>query len=334
MRSVSRRAVRARKRSTLVFLGFIAACSVDVPTTPSQLPGNPADAQFVTSDIGNFWRAYDAGATASAFQVNYLARASAGLADFIRARQLTNVSLAQMVQAFPQYFAAIRANTLLLTGNSPILGTIRANFGEIESLYPAAVFPPVTFLIGRFSTAGTIGPNGMLIGTEFFASDAGTPLQELGAFQRANVKTLDNLPYIVAHEHVHVMQAVAQKLFARPNQTLLEQSLLEGSADFVGELVSGNHANAHIHAYGLAHEAELWSEFKLVMNGTFVSHWLYNQGSPPAGRPGDLGYFIGYRIAQAYYEKAIDKTAALREIIEVNDATALLNASAYAGGPP
>jgi hypothetical protein len=316
----------------LLLAAFVASC-LDGSTGPGNPPpGSPADARFVTSDIGHFWTAVDAGATSFAFQTRYLARASAGLADFMRARQVTSQSLAQMLQSFPQYFAAIRANTLQLTGDSPVLATIRANFEEIESLYPPAVFPPVTFLIGRFSTAGTIQESGMLIGTEFYASDASTPLQELGAFQRANVRSLESLPLVVSHEHVHIMQAVARRLFVHPSQTLLEQSLLEGSADFVGELVAGGHLNDQAHVYGLAHEAQLWNEFKLAMNGTNVTQWLYNQGAPPAGRPGDLGYFIGYRIAQAYYTKATDKTVALREIIEVDNATAFLAASGYTAG--
>lgn len=81
----------------------------------------------------------------------------------------------------------------------------------------------------------------------------------------------------------------------------------------------------------LSREATLWAEFRAEMNGTDTSRWLYNQGSATASRPGDLGYFIGYRIARAYYLKATDKRAALREIIEVSDATAFLTASGYQG---
>ena len=38
-------------------------------------------------------------------------------------------------------------------------------------------------------------------------------------------------------------------------------------------------------------------------------------GRPGDGRPNDLGYFIGYRIAQAYYQRAADKAQAVRDII-------------------
>lgn len=311
-------------------LCLLVACSNDA-TTPSG-PANPDEAQFVTSDIGNFWKAYDAGGkdgSATAFQREYLDRASPGLKDFIQARSVTGQRLAQMVAAFPSYFAAVRGNTLRLDQDPTVLDRIRANYHTIESLYPAAVFPPVTFLIGRFTTGGTTAQSGMLIGTEFFAIDESTPLDELGAFQRANVHSVDSIAVIVAHEHTHVLQLAARKLATHANKTLLEQAIMEGSADFVGELVSGSHINGRVYAYGYAHESDLWNEFQLAMNGSDVSNWLYNQGSS-SSRPGDLGYFIGYRITQAYYNKAPDKSAAIADIIRVDNATAFLSASGYA----
>jgi uncharacterized protein YjaZ len=51
---------------------------------------------------------------------------------------------------------------------------------------------------------------------------------------------------------------------------------------------------------------------------------------PPGDRPNDLGYFIGYRIAQAYYTRARDKRAAIRDILRVRDVDRLLRESGYA----
>jgi len=39
---------------------------------------------------------------------------------------------------------------------------------------------------------------------------------------------------------------------------------------------------------------------------------------------------VGYRIAGAYYARATDKRAAVRELLELRDAEAILRASAYA----
>jgi hypothetical protein len=80
----------------------------------------------------------------------------------------------------------------------------------------------------------------------------------------------------------------------------------------------------------MAHEAEIWNEFRTVMLGADYSQWLYNQGSATGARPGDLGYFVGFRIAEAYYGRATDKLAAVREILEVRDSQMFLQQSGYA----
>lgn len=264
------------------------------------------------------------------FQARYLDLASPGLTDFVGLRAVNANSVANMVGARPRYFDAIRSRSLTLAGDAPILITVRDNYLRLKALYPPAVFPPVTFLFGRFSTAGTISPHGLLIGAEFYGSDEATPLDELVSFERNNARPLASVPIIVAHEHAHVLQARASRMFAHADKNLLEQALLEGSADFIGEMVSGGNPNARIFSFGLLNERALWDEFQGQMHGTDVSRWLYNQGSESADRPGDLGYFVGYRIAQAFHDRAIDKAAAIAAILEVPDADAFLARSGYA----
>jgi len=192
------------------------------------------------------------------------------------------------------------------------------------------VFPPVTFLIGRFSTGGTTSARGMLIGLEFYSITASTPLDELNQFQRDNVQPIDSLPIIVAHEHVHILQARSGGIASKVNKNLLDQSLLEGAADFVGFIVTGGNINARLRTFGIAHEAALWTEFKAEMRRSDISRWLYNQGSATADRPGDLGYFIGYRIAEAFYNRTADKRLALRAIIDISNSDLFLTQSGYA----
>jgi len=333
----SQRSEAVTRVHTVLAVLAIVACSGPGVVAPDA-PTDPVGAVFVTSDIPRFWAAYDAGSTASAFQALYLDGASAGLADFVGLRNVTGASLASMVRAYPRYFADIRANTMRLAGDAPLQARIREGYRRIEDLYTAAVFPPITFLIGRFSTGGTTSRNGLLIGLEFYSLGVSTPREELTAFHLDNVRSLDGLPTSVAHEHTHILQARAGGVMTHSNKTLLEQSLMEGGADFIGELASGGNINARLCGYAIPREAALWTEFRAAMNGTDVSRWLYNQGGASHGgaagdRPGDLGYFIGYRIAEAYYTRTADKRAAVRGIIEMRDAAQFLAASGYAPAP-
>jgi hypothetical protein len=318
----------------------VAACgsASSEPSTTSTATldppvSEPAQAEFISSDILHFWQAYDQGGaagSADAFQRIYLDQASAGLRDFIGKRDVTAASIVSVVRAYPKYFGGIRAGMLSLASTSVTSDRIRAGFAKLKALYPAAMFPPTVFLVGRFSTGGTTSANGLLIGAEFYSGDAATPRGELGAFQQANVASLDSLPFIVAHENIHAQQANAGSIHGS-GSSLLAQSIMEGSADFLGELTSGGIINGKIHQWALPREPALWAEFKSVMHSSDVSRWLYNQGSSTAtaDRPGDLGYFIGYRIAKAYYDKQTDKAAAVGGIIKATDADAFLAASGY-----
>jgi len=196
----------------------------------------------------------------------------------------------------------------------------------LDTMYADAVFPDVYFAIGGMATGGTTSRHGLLIGTELFARAGDSPTASLTSWQQSVVRSIDILPAIVAHELTHYQQH-----FAQPLNTLLAQSIQEGSADFVSELLTGRTINDHLRVYGDAHERELWDSFRVAMNGVDVSQWLYNGGTVNASnsRPADLGYYVGARITSAYYARQVDKRQALRDILTIRDFTAFLTASGY-----
>jgi len=48
------------------------------------------------------------------------------------------------------------------------------------------------------------------------------------------------------------------------------------------------------------------------------------------GRPVDLGYWMGYKISEAYFKKASDKKQAVRDMLLIKNCKEFLNASGYA----
>ena len=68
------------------------------------------------------------------------------------------------------------------------------------------------------------------------------------------------------------------------------------------------------------------------MNGEDASEWLYNGLDPKRGYPQDLGYYIGYKICEAYYNKAINKKQAVKDILEIQDFKLFLANSGYGNG--
>lgn len=311
-------------RLTSCLLFVLLAAPVSAQTA---LTSNPDSAALVTEDIPRFWRAFDHASLKEAsdvFQREYIDAGTPGLKDFIPGRITSGAVLAGVVAARAHYYLAIRDNTLSIANDRAIRDSIHASFRRLKEIYPPAKFPNVYFVIGRMNSGGTDSPRGLLIGAEMNARDDHTPITELDPWARAVTGRLADLPHIVAHELIHFEQAPLPG-----KQSLLVQSLREGAPDFIAEMISGKHINAAARDYGETHEAALWTEFRATMDSAKVDRWLY-QGDRSTDRPADLGYWMGYKICQAYYAHATDKKAALAEIIRMEDPAKILAASGYA----
>ena len=296
------------------------------PEAPAQSSRNrdPAAARLISEDLPRFWRAFDAAqgvdsvAAREAAFARYLADGSPGLREFDALRIEGGANLAAAVAAHPRYYASLRGQ---LARVPAFEAPIRASLFELQRLYPDAVFPDIYLLMGRMNSAGTLSDVGLLIGMDMHGREAGAPLDELGDWQRAVIKGLDGLPSIVAHELVHYQQQGAT------GDSLLAACLREGIADFLAEKMSGRHINAHVHAWAEPRASQLWQEFQPRMHGTDYRGWLYSGGDE---RPADVGYWIGYRIARAYYQRTPDKAAAIRGMLTFADADRFLQASGFA----
>src|SRR2546430_5959572 len=104
------------------------------------------------------------------------------------------------------------------------------------------------------------------------------------------------------------------------HDTLLRRTLGYGIADCLSELVRGQWgATTYRQIYGRAHEHDVWVDFQDEMemdSDSIIRTWMYNGMVPPDKNHGavDIGYWVGSRIAGAYYARAADKRAAVREL--------------------
>ena len=231
-------------------------------------------------------------------------------------------NLVAVIDQNPKYYASIRPETLQV---SKMERRMRAAFRKFKSLYPDAVFPDVYFLVGSANSGGTTGPSGLLIGTEMYGKTSATALDELNPWLRAVISSVDKIPGIVAHEACHYNQHFSS---APEQRNLLGKALQEGSCDTIGELVSGQNINEHLKIYARTREKDIWYEFAREMYQPDFSKWIYN-GATAKDRPADLGYYVGYRIARTYYDRAKDKRKAVRDILNIQDAQAFLRTSRY-----
>ena len=323
-----------RPLSVWTTAGFLIAATVLAqPMTngvnqPSGSPNrDPDKVSLVTSDIANFWRAYDHATPQNkreVFDREYFQKGSIGLKDFFTVRIKSIESLVGVMDIRPRYYASIRQSTLSVDS---MQGAIRNSLRKLKEIYAEAVFPDVYFLIGKMSSGGTTSMHGLLIGTEMYGRTAETPMAELNDWLKQVIRPIDDLPAIVAHELIHIQQ----KSSGSPDN-LLAQSVNEGAADFLGEMIAGKMINAHLHEYGNPREKELWEKFKQDMPVQHFANWLYNAGQTK-DRPADLGYYIGYKIVECYYNRISDKKQAVKDILEVSNFEEFLRSSGYEQKP-
>jgi uncharacterized protein YjaZ len=175
----------------------------------------------------------------------------------------------------------------------------------------------VTILISRGRPLAIAGPgDGVQVALETMCSET------VARFMGANID--DRFVNVIAHEYIHVQQAPE-----RANPTVLQRALEEGVAEFVGELISGGIANVAVHALAEGRETEIETSFAADLDKTDLSAWFDNT---TAENVGQLGYWVGYRIAKSYYRNASDKRAAIREMIQLTDAHAFLARSGWRPG--
>lgn len=294
------------------------------------ITSDPGAAEIVTSDLKRFFEAFDEGTDAATLQRLYLDRGTPSLRAFVERRIGSAQNLSATVTRNQAYYASIRGNVLAL-GDADFASRVRAVFTAAKTLEPKAEFPPTALLIGRMNSGGTTSREGILIGLELFTASPDSPRDTFDDFERAAVRSASHLVVpLVAHEYGHVLQE--QLVFPKAT-TLLEHSVMEGMAEFIGEKTSGKLVDEGMFEWAKAREAQLWTEFQAEMDGTDVSRWLYNKGML-ADRPGDLGYFIGYRIAQAYALKVGSDTEAVQQMLRKKDLRVFMEESGYAGVAP
>ncbi|MGQ4661451.1 DUF2268 domain-containing putative Zn-dependent protease [Lysobacter sp. F6437] len=288
-------------------------------TLAAASPAAANDAQPVieTGDVARFYEIYDAAdgkPTAEVLQRDYLDPGSEGLHTLARLRRVDGESIAAAIAKRPQIYSEARECVAVLPRVHDRLAAAMVSLGK---LYPDARFPPITVAIGRGKPVAVGG----------HASGVQVGLEALCATDFINPDIEDRFVGVAAHEFAHVQRTA--DFSDQENVTVLAISLEEGLAEFVTELTTGAVAYAYMEDLVAGRETEVETAFLADADSTELSDWVYN--STP-DKPGDLGYWVGYRITKAYYQQADDKQQALRDIFAMTDPEAFLARSGWRPG--
>lgn len=287
---------------------------------------NPSNAKLITTDIHNFWNAYDAAKKDTArmleiFQREYFDKASPGLEDYISSKVGTIEKFVANQKAKPKFYAAIRKNTLSIDNMKDNIYNI---FFKFKSLYADAVFPDIYFLIGRWNSAGTVSDNGLLLGIDQIAKSNDIPETELSLWESKGFREVKGLPIIVAHELIH-----SQQDHLAQDTTLLSYAVQEGMADFFAKLLTGVNPSQRQYEFAKDKKKKIWEDFEKEMFLNRYSNWIANSDQETADHPSDLGYYMGYEICKSYYQEMTDKKQAIIDIFHIKDYKDFLQKSRY-----
>jgi hypothetical protein len=309
--------------------------------TPTYATNDRVDALTVTietADAHRFAKLFrESGGKPSAEQLqkHYLDGSGRGVNVFTPYRIENAKNLATSVAAEPDRYRYAIETCLPVIDN--LNGELRAVYLAYQGLLPERALPTIHIVFGAGNSGGTAEPDAQVIGLEVMCGP-GTSIETFRETMRG----------LFAHETVHSWQSNDFDPAIANADPLLLRAMREGVADYLASLATGKVPGADRNIWAQAREAWLWQEFEkdrtIVKAGKkgdwdidekaskAMGRWIGNYQNAPEGWPHEVGYWVGMKICAAYVEKATDKRAAIKELIELKDPVAILQASGYKGG--
>lgn len=279
--------------------------------------GQETKTKIVTSDIENFWIAYDAinKTNDSLERIKiikdfYIGKATDGLKGMIEARDYEDYEFVNAILNYPKYWTSIRPNTANLIKDKE---QIEQYFAKLKEIYPELKPTTIYFPIGVFRSPGTYQGNNVLLGAEFLLANKNADLSELP--ERVRNGMTEYMPYdiplIALHELIHTQQKRWEHL------SIIHRSVAEGVAEFISTLISQRPLSPGV-KFGKQNEKRVLERYMIeIFRDEDVGNWLSSKNQNEL-EVNDLGYYIGYEVCERYYNKSTDKKQAIKELIELD----------------
>lgn len=272
---------------------------------------------IVSTDITNFWKAYDAvSSTEDTIKQMYflksmfLENASKGQKKMMEVRGYTPEEYLKTIKERSEFWNSLRKNTENL---EPFNDKLREGVDKLSAIYPDLKHSTIYYTIGNHRSPGTGVDSMILLGTEFALGDSTTNVLELPEYNQSyyDINPINHLSFLGVHEYVHTQQSPMV-------HNLLSLTLYEGIAEFVAIKATGQESPWKAFVYGPKNEKRIKQKFEEDMfMPNVISNWLWNSPNNEF-QTRDLSYFVGYQIASKYYDASEDKKAALKKLIELD----------------
>ena len=273
---------------------------------------------FVSTDIDNFWIAYDKIVLTkdsikqhSLLKELYLNNGSEGLKRIMEVRNYTDKDFIDAINKYPKFWNSIRLNTLKAKSLYP---KINSDIQKLKKAYPDLKPSTIYFTVGAFRTGGTTQGNKVLIGSEVSLANKSTIIDELPSWRQPFYQSqtpINEIALLCTHEYIHTQQKEIV-------HNLISMCLYEGVAEFISCKVTGKKSDAPAIEFGKANQKIIVEKFVsdlFIMTNNYSWLWGENRNDLKVR---DLGYYIGYEICERYYNISKDKKKAIKELIELD----------------
>ena len=292
-----------------IIIGTLLACQAPIKS----------DSNVISSDIDLFWKAYDQiiQETQHERQMElldslYVQAGSEGVRKMIEAKNYQLEEYVELINLYPKFWNSIRENTYR---SKEMADKLNMGIEKLRAIYPELKPAKIYFTIGAMRSNGTTRDSTVLIGSELAMGDSNIDISEFEGRTKEWLENffgadpIDALVLLNVHEYVHTQQNPIAS-------TLLYQVIYEGVAEFLSVKAMKVPSNTPAIEYG-KNNPKVKEKFEKEMFFERTYDWLWSN-SPNEFETRDLGYYIGYAIAERYYELADDKAEAVRELIAID----------------
>lgn len=279
--------------------------------------GQDIKKQIVSTDIDNFWLAYDQinNSSDSLERIKlinelYIDKATEGLKGLISVRRYEDYEFVHNILHYPKYWNSIRANSSYLLKDTE---EIEKYLTKLKEIYPELKSANIYFSIGAFRAGGTYHDHKVLFGAEFMLAQKNAPLDELPERIKNTIKEYApyDIPLMAIHEYIHTQQKSWE------NQSIIHLCVAEGVAEFISTLITEKPLSPAVN-FGKQNAEKVLEKYMIeIFRDEDVWNWLWNENQNEL-KINDLGYYIGYEICERYYNNATDKKKAIKDLIELD----------------
>jgi hypothetical protein len=278
-----------------------------------------------TSDIPLFWHVYDkvilmkdSVEAVRLIQEEYINKGSAGLSSIRNFNVFESKDLYHTIKTQQVYLNSIRQATIDIKNQ---YAGYEAIFDNFKKIYPLYSYPKVFCTIGNMLIGGfNSDDSNVIVGVELAAGTKSAKTEALNDYLKVFTQGNPGIRYLLTHEIVHTQQTHGYQ----QNMNLTGICIMEGSADFIADLLLKRKNSMPYSLYGRKYNNVIKRSFikdKLESDQSIFNKWIYNTALYVSGemttRP-DLGYYIGYKICESYYNKAKNKNQAITDILQIN----------------